>query len=214
MKAMRSTIAAPKQFFRPGPPSSRRVSVASKDEEESRTPTKATAKPRGGCPKRAHGTGTSDLRTHLFKHHDNELEVYLFRPNCMSWSRTSSATRSASGRETGLLSLKLVCHNTGPVGTKHGTGIPNRFCGTPTSEVTSNSSTLYLGAGHINTGRNIQTYSKAGHTYHRVSPRDRLLLQHFPSPQEGWGSETCDQPQGPQQLCSHRTFQDWREFIL
>ena len=93
------------------------------------------------------------------------------------------------------------------MGTKHGTGLPNRLCGTPTPEVASNSSTLYLGAGHFNTG-DIQTYSKAGHQDHRAPLQERLLLQHLPGPQERWGSETGDQPQGSQQLHSHRKFQD------
>ena len=45
VKAMRSTITTPKQFFRSGPPNSRGIILASKDEEEPRPSRKATATP-------------------------------------------------------------------------------------------------------------------------------------------------------------------------
>ena len=111
-------------------------------------------------------------------------------------------------REAGSLSDKLVCHNSGPMRTKYGTGVPNRLCGNATPRVTTNPSTLYLGAGHSNTGGSIQTPPKAGHTDHRTSLGEGLLLQHFSGTQERWGPKTCDQPQSTQQLCSSRAFQD------
>ena len=49
---------------------------------------------------------------------------------------------------------------------------------------------------------------KAGHTDHRTSLGEGLLLQHFSGTQERWGTKTCDQPQSTQQLCSSRAFQD------
>ena len=133
---------------------------------------------------------------------------YPCESDCMCRSRTPSPARSTSGREAGSLSDKLVCHNSGPMGTEYGTGVLNRLCGNATPRVTTNLSTLYLGAGHSNTGRSIQTPPKAGHTDHKTSLGEGLLLQHFSGTQERWGPKTCDQPQSTQQLCSSRAFQD------
>jgi len=57
----------------------------------------------------------------------NELEKYPFESDCMSWSRTLPPARSATSGKAGSLSDKLVGHNSGPMGTKHGTRIPNRL---------------------------------------------------------------------------------------
>ena len=65
------------------------------------------------------------------------------------------------------------------MGAKYGTGVPNQLCGTATPRGTTNPSTLYLGVGHSNTGGSIQTPPKAGHTDHRTSFGEKLLLQHF-----------------------------------
>ena len=126
----------------------------------------------------------------------------------MSRSRTLPSTRPAAGRQVGSLYGKLVCHNTGPVGTKYGTGIPDRLCGNATPRVTANSSTLYLGAGHTNTGGNIQTPTETGDTTCGVPLGEGLLLKHISGTQKGWGAKTRHQPQSAKQLCSPRALQD------
>ena len=94
------------------------------------------------------------------------------------------------------------------MGTKYGTGIPNRLCGKATSRVTTNPSTLHLGAGHTNTGRISQTPPETGNTTCGVSFGDGLLLQYISCPQERRGTKTCHQSQSTEQLCSPGALQD------
>ena len=206
VKAMRSTLGTSKPFFRPGPPNSRGggVTLASRHEEGEEPREDGQAKE--NYSRRT--LGTSDSCTHLYKKCDNELEKYPIESDCMSRSRTLPSTRPAAGRQVGSLFGKLVCHNTGPVGTKYGTGIPDRLCGNATPRVTANSSTLYLGAGHTNTGGNIQTPTETGDTTCGVPLGEGLLLKHISGTQKGWGAKTRHQPQSAKQLCSPRALQD------
>jgi len=131
---------------------------------------------------------------------DNELEKY---PIKLDWVEHNNQHRQIDS-----LSDKLVCHNTRPVITKHSIGIPNRLCGNATPRVTTNSSSLYLGAGHTNTEGNIQTSSEAGNTSCGVTLGEGLLLQHISGPQKGWGTETCHQPQSTKQFCAPGALKD------
>ena len=152
----------------------------------------------------------------ILKCHD-ELEKYPSEPDCMSRGRTALSARPTTGRQTSVLSDQLVCHNTGPMGTEYGMGIPNRLCGDATTRITTNSSTLHLGAGYTNTGGSSQTSPETGNTTCGVPLGEGLLLQHFPGPQKRWRTETCHQPQGTKQLCSQtalftQSTSRWRAF--
>ena len=136
------------------------------------------------------------------------METYFSESDYRSRGRTPSPARPATGRKAGSIHDKLVCHNPGSMGTKYGTGIPNRLCGDATPNVTTISSTLYLGAGHPNTGGSILTPPKAGHTAHEVSLGKGLLFQHLSGPQKGRGPEASDKPQSSEQVCPPRAFQD------
>jgi len=53
---------------------------------------------------------------------------------------------------------------------------PDKFCGTTTSTVTTNSSKLLLETNYTNTGGNIQTPSEAGNTTSKVRLGEGLVL--------------------------------------
>ena len=105
------------------------VILASKAEEEPRTSRKATARLRGGFPKRA---GTSDSGTHILNTVIMNWKSTLVNQIACLRVEHLHQPDLPQAREAGSLSDKLVCHNSGPIGTKYDTGVPNRLCGSHT----------------------------------------------------------------------------------
>ena len=122
------------------------VILASKAEEEPRTSRKATATLRGGFPKRA---GTSDSGTHILNTVIMKWKSTLVNQIACLRVEHLHHPDLPQAREAGSLSDKLVCHNSGPIGTKYDTGVPKIDFVAVTPRITTNPSTLYFGASHL-----------------------------------------------------------------
>lgn len=114
----------------------------------------------------------------------NWKSTLLNRIVCLMWN---TFTSQIYHRQRGCCSLfvKLVSHNSGSMGTKQGTGIPNQL---HSSAIPIFSTTLHLRAGYSNTGENIQIPTKAGHTAYRVSLKEGLSYSNiFLAPEKDGG---------------------------
>jgi len=141
---------------------------------------------------------------HHHRHHfknDNELEKYLIEPDCMSRGRTLLSTRPAAG---GTLSGELVSHQTGPMGTKHSTGIPDRFHGTESQPTLPHYSSEQTTLIQEEISKLLQKQA--------IQPVEYALERNFYSniflvPKKD-GAKTCHQPQSSRQFCPPRVLQD------
>ena len=106
----------------------------------------------------------------------------------------------------------MVNSYTGPLGSEYGTGIPDRLCVCvrATPKVSSELFLLLLEKNQSDPQGFNKTLSETGHSTAGTSCGGRVLVQHIPSLQGGWRTETSDNPQNPQPICQHQAFQNGR----
>ena len=128
--------------------------------------------------------------------------------NRMHGSEQPPVERSSSSGEAVLSSDQLVNSYSRPLGTKYGTGVPDRLRVGATPTVCPKSSTLFLRTNQPDKRGINKTPPETGNPTVGTSSGGRVLVQHIPGPQEGWRAETSDKSQSPQPVCQHRAFQN------
>ena len=136
-------------------------------------------------------------KRYLSKHSDNS--------NGACGCKTTNAERPpAAGRKTKRSHKHLEGDNKRPVGGRHSEGLSGRLAvETPTESMTSHS-TILCGTESINCG------GGKGTSRQRRSPQPsgRVLLKPVPCPKKGQWATPGDKPEGSEQFCTNRAFQD------
>ena len=199
-KAIRSTTPKDKPpFIRQAPPNSQGVTAKDPGEAEAKSPGRRTdSSNRAGELNRQ----TSNQVSHVCKSFINEFQKYSSMSDRMHGSEQPPVERSSSSGEAVLSSDQLVNSYSRPLGTKYGTGVPDRLRVGATPTVCPKSSTLFLRTNQPDKRGINETPPETGNPTVGTASGGRVLVQHIPGPQEGRRVETSDKSQSPEpQYC-------------
>ena len=93
------------------------------------------------------------------------------------------------------------------MGVKHDKRLSDRLPVRTSSKSSTSYSTVLCRADPINCGGGARTSRQRSHKGSK-QPSGRVLLKHIPGPKEGRRSKTSDKPEGSEQFCSDRAFQN------
>ena len=135
---------------------------------------------------------TSNQVSHVCKSFINEFQKCSCMLDHMHGSEQPPVEWSSSNGEAVLSSDQLVNSYSRPLGTKYGTGVPDRLRVGATPTVYSKSSILFLRTNQPDKRGINETPPETGNPTVGTSNGGMVLVQHIPGSQEGQRAETSD----------------------
>ena len=126
----------------------------------------------------------------------------------MSGYNSPQVSKSSPSREVSSLSTKLVEGDTGLMGPKHNSGLPDRLLLNSTSNCNTSLSTILCRADSPDFRGGNRVTTEGSNRGSSTCRADRFLFKPLSGPKEGWRTTPSNKSQSPKQLCEQGTFQN------
>ena len=193
-------------FFEASPPTAGGISTARNQGGEEITVVEDSDVPHKG--RDPSGTNEFINTTHSTKLFDNEFQKYVNESSGMLGYKSPQTSELSPSREVSSLPTKLVEGNTGPMGPKHDSGLPDRLLLNATSTCNTSLSTILCRPDSADFRGSNRVTTEGSNRGNSTCRTNRVLFKPFSCPQEGWRTMASNQSQSPKQFCEQGTFQN------